>query len=96
MNILNNFPGPTEIVALLSNYGLHGQALTICGYFKLCKISVLENLASQCARLDHQEQDKKWNWPNGTLTNGMLSLIVISLLFHTYNVRISENACSSK
>ncbi|XP_058790727.1 nuclear pore complex protein Nup160 homolog isoform X2 [Phymastichus coffea] len=54
--------GPSEIAAILSNYGLHVDAVDICRYFKLSIISILENLVSHCTRLDPKDQFKTYSW----------------------------------
>lgn len=53
---------PSEIIVVLSSFGLYTAALNICDKFNICKSSVLESLASQCVRLSQQEDLNAWDW----------------------------------
>jgi len=53
---------PSEIVTVLSRGGLFFNALNICEIFNLNKSLVLENLVSECIKLNHTDNSKIWNW----------------------------------
>lgn len=61
-NYLTAQTHPLEIVAIMCNSGLYIQALNVCEHLELCKTTVLESLASQCARINKKDNASSWDW----------------------------------
>ncbi|XP_011502430.1 PREDICTED: nuclear pore complex protein Nup160 homolog [Ceratosolen solmsi marchali] len=55
---------PSEIVSIMCSAGLYINALDVCECFNLCKIPVLESIASQCVRLNNNDNITAWDWLN--------------------------------